>query len=52
MKFGMFEVEYDLEAGTLTVVDTFMKHMFCIGGDQVDILDLDSNVLDSWELPV
>lgn len=52
MKFGQFEVEYDPEAGSLVVVNTLMQHQLHIGYDQIDILDLESNHIESWELPV
>lgn len=52
MKFGEFEVELDLESGCLVVVNKNMQYILQIGGDGLNVLDLDSNYLDSLELPV
>ena len=52
MRFGRYEVELDLESTCLVIFDTDMEHILHIGGDQIDMLDKDSNHLASWELPV
>jgi len=51
-KFGDFEVELDLESGCLVVVNKTMQYMLHIGGDTLNVLDLDNNWLDDLELPV
>lgn len=52
MKFGEFEVELDPESGCLVVVNRNMQYMLHVGGDALNVLDLDSNYLDGMELPV
>lgn len=52
VKMGTFEVELDINAGTLTVVNREMKYILHIGGDQLDVCDLDSNQVGGMELPV
>lgn len=51
-KFGPFEVELDPESNCLVVVNRDMKFILNIGGDALDVLDLDCNYLEGMELPV
>lgn len=48
--FGDFEVELDLEAGNLVVVNKSMGVRLLIGGDALDVTDLDGNYLKGVEL--
>ena len=51
-QFGAFKVELDVESGCLEVTNADMKFRLLIGGDALDVTDLEGHLLDQMEIPV